>query len=489
MARKDTGQGKGGRKAAGRAKGTGTLERHGRTWRAVWVVNGTTYRKSTGTSVKEQAEKRLAEFVAPYRADIEAAKAAKAARAAKRDGCLGAAQNLADAAKVKRIEKGRLSVTINKAWDKFNASPARGTISESTARTYAGRWERFAEWLKEHRPSVEALADVDDALAEEYMADVKMHFSPKTFNDVRAMLFMVWKVLDEPAGLEGFNPWDTKRIKPLPKATHVRRELTLEELERVVEQLTGEMRTLFAIGIYSGLRLGDAATLEWGNVDLARGFIQCKPKKTQHHGTMVKIPLFPALASIFAETPKKMRRGPILPVLAAEYSQHPQYTSRRIQQVFEDAGITTQSDAAGRCRKAVDVGFHSLRHGFVSLCANHGVPLAVVQAIVGHTNTAMTQHYFHVSDEALKGAVAVLPDVFKPTLALPSHEVGTSDANATVETFEAISGNTMSAIVKTVKTIIRQLEDMTGKNWERHRDRTLELAKDVEKQLLAGGLT
>ena len=94
--------------------------------------------------------------------------------------------------------------------------------------------------------------------------------------------------------------------------------------------------------------------------------------------------------------------------------------------LFEESGIATQSDT-GRVnpktktkRKAVDVGFHSFRHTFVSLCANAGVPLAVVQAIVGHTNAAMTSHYFHVSDDALKSAVAALPDVMNPAAALPA---------------------------------------------------------------------
>ena len=37
-------------------------------------------------------------------------------------------------------------------------------------------------------------------------------------------------------------------------------------------------------------------------------------------------------------------------------------------------------------------------------------PLAVVQAIVGHSNPAMTRNYFHESAEALQSAVAALPD-------------------------------------------------------------------------------
>ena len=85
MARKATKQtAKQGRKAAGRAKGAGTIQKHGRTWRAVWMVDGKIYTKSTGTGDKREAEKKLAEFVAPYHLKGEAGKDAKAAKKAKR---------------------------------------------------------------------------------------------------------------------------------------------------------------------------------------------------------------------------------------------------------------------------------------------------------------------------------------------------------------------------------------------------------------------
>ena len=53
--------------------------------------------------------------------------------------------------------------------------------------------------------------------------------------------------------------------------------------------------------------------------------------------------------------------------------------------------------------------FHSLRHTFVSFSANAGVPLHIVQSIVGRESTAMTRHYYHEKIDALKSAVAAIP--------------------------------------------------------------------------------
>lgn len=424
MTNADKKNGTAGKKPAGRAKGTGSLEKHGKTWRAVWKVDGKVFRRSTGTSIRKAAELKLEEFIAPYRLKYEAAKDASASRNAGGAGLTATASALADAAQLKRAAAGRLFVSLDKAWETFDTSLMRNPVSAAANRRYAARWTVLLDWLKVNRPGFACVADVDEEAAAAFMQTLRGVRSPKTFNDYRFQFAQMWRVLDKPAGLSGFNPW--QEIKTLAKAAHRRRELTAEELARVVAPLEGEMRILFAIGIYTGLRLGDAVNLSWGAVDLVRGFIQWTPHKTAKHGTVVRIPLFPALALILAETPPKMRIGFVLPQLAADYNAHGQRISDKVRRIFEAAGIQTQVDSgrvnlvSGTPRKAIDVGFHSLRHTFVSLCANAGVPLHLVQAIVGHSNVAMTEHYFHVSDDALRGVVAGLPDVFRPPASLPS---------------------------------------------------------------------
>ena len=53
----------------------------------------------------------------------------------------------------------------------------------------------------------------------------------------------------------------------------------------------------------------------------------------------------------------------------------------------------------------------SLRHTFVSFAANAGIPLHIVQAIVGHESTAMTRHYYHENEKALRRAVSSIPTI------------------------------------------------------------------------------
>ena len=52
--------------------------------------------------------------------------------------------------------------------------------------------------------------------------------------------------------------------------------------------------------------------------------------------------------------------------------------------------------------------FHDLRHSFISLMAERGVPLAIVQSMVGHMSARMTRYYTHISSQAARQAVELL---------------------------------------------------------------------------------
>lgn len=433
-----------------RKHGAGTLQLHGKKWRAVWMVDGVMFRRSTGTADRKQAEALLEAWTAPYRMKNDAAADSKEAKKARRAGRGIAAAVVTERGRETRVAVGRDAVPLEAAWAKF--SRRRDTVGDSTARTDEYRWNAFLEWMQRNRPTTRALADVTRETAEDFLEEIKAKHSAKTHNEYRALLSHVWNELDDVAGLDGENPWRrVKAIKGVRKKTHSRRELTVEELAAVYAATKGELRTLFAIGIYTGLRLGDAVRLDWGAVDLVRGFISVVPSKTEEHGTRVKIAVSDVLRGLLEETPPRRRRGPVLPELAAEYGdgEGSMKVVRKVQAVFRAAGIETQSatnrkNNDGTARKAVDVGFHSLRHTYVSLCANAGVPLATVQKIVGHTNVAMTEHYFHVSDDSLREVNAALPDVTgAPALPAPPNP------RAAIETFraacEALTGAGLTA--------------------------------------------
>jgi len=171
---------------------------------------------------------------------------------------------------------------------------------------------------------------------------------------------------------------------------------------------------LLALGIYSGLRLGDCATLRWGEVDLPRGMIRRIPNKTARRNPKpVIVPIHPILRDLLAVTPLSKRTEYVLPEMAALYASSVCAVTDRVQHHLKTCGITLHKPGTGKDgkRAVIEVGFHSLRHTFVSLCRESNAPLAVVESIVGHSNPAMTRHYTHVGELAAGRAVALLPSV------------------------------------------------------------------------------
>jgi len=231
------------------------------------------------------------------------------------------------------------------------------------------------------------------------------------------LLTLVFRVVKHKAKLTG-NPWESPKrggyLQRKRMVANSRCELTIDELRNVCKVATGELRTLLALGIYSGLRLGDCATLRWGEVALPRGMIRRIPNKTARRNPKpVIIPIHPILREMLSETPLKRRGEYVLPKMAALYNRRTDMVTDLIQRHFKACGITLHKPGTGTGgkRAVIEVGFHSLRHTFVSLCRESNAPLAVVESIVGHSNPSMTRHYTHVGELAAGRAVALLPSV------------------------------------------------------------------------------
>jgi integrase len=169
-------------------------------------------------------------------------------------------------------------------------------------------------------------------------------------------------------------------------------------------------------------------------VDLDRGLIRRVPNKTAKSGKPVLIGIPAALLAKLSETPTDRRKGYVLPKYAELYTYRnadgrpskQAMISIEIQAHFKACGIETHRAGTGyktepdpnkpgktievyTGRRAVlDVGFHSLRHTYVSMHAQAGTPQAMIQANVGHSNPAMTAHYTHVNEESARTAAGVL---------------------------------------------------------------------------------
>jgi integrase len=291
---------------------------------------------------------------------------------------------------------------------------------------YESHFDQFAKWIIKTHSEVKSLRDVTKDIAAEYAGHLAQRgLSANRFNKHIRFLSLFFRVLKDHARM-ATNPWEG--INRKRQNANARRELTVDELRRICESATGELRLLLATGIYTGLRLGDAATLRWGEVDILRGIIRRIPHKTASRNPKpVLVPIHPALCAMLAEIPKDDRREYVMPEISKLYHDDPIVLNRNLQAHFKNNGITLHKPGTGveekigedgkikkvesGIRAVLEVGFHSLRHTFVSLCRAANAPLSVVESIVGHSNPSMTRHYTHTSEAAALTAVSALPSV------------------------------------------------------------------------------
>jgi len=350
-------------------------------------------------------------------------------------------------------------LAISLAWSEFLASPNRPDSGKSTLRQYEFQWQAFADWIKENHPDLLTLRDVTKEIAEEYAGSMNHgRFSPSTYNKHLNLLTLVFRVLKHKAKLTG-NPWESpKRGGNLQRKrliTNSRRELTIDELRKICQTASGELQTLLALGIYSGLRLGDCATLRWREVDLRRGMMRRIPNKTARRNPKpVIVPIHPILRDMLGTTPPDQRGEYVLPETAALYIHRTDTVTDMVQKHFKTCGITLHKPGTGTegKRAVIEVGYHSLRHTFVSLCRESDAPLSVVESIVGHSSPAMTRHYTHVGELAAGRAVAALPSVMSE------------------ETPAGSTNGGQNVMLQGLKTI---LNGMGAANWETKRSEAL----------------
>ncbi|WP_342377333.1 site-specific integrase [Myxococcus stipitatus] len=179
--------------------------------------------------------------------------------------------------------------------------------------------------------------------------------------------------------------------------------LTFEEAERLVAESEPEWRALLLVAIKTGLRQGELMGLKWIDLDLQRGKLQVRrsiwkgieglPKGGRER--TVDLPL----STVEALKAHRHLRGAYVfcqedgQLLTAGLMRRP------LERCLQQANIH---------REQGHIGWHDLRHTYGSHLAMRGVPLKVIQELMGHATIEMTMRYAHLSPETRENAVQQL---------------------------------------------------------------------------------
>ncbi len=154
---------------------------------------------------------------------------------------------------------------------------------------------------------------------------------------------------------------------------------------------------LYATAVYTGLRAGELAGLEWADVDLDRRQITVQRSfdGLTKSGRVRYVPILDPLLPILRSWRLRSGVGLVFPNRAdAMHGPSARIFQESFHEVLAMAGFR-KAMRAGKLRPYIR--FHDLRHSFASMWVAKSGDLFRLQKILGHQTITMTQRYAHLA--------------------------------------------------------------------------------------------
>ena len=187
--------------------------------------------------------------------------------------------------------------------------------------------------------------------------------------------------------------WEYIKESPMAKYKMLKvdkkppRALTREEIVRLLSAIDDEHFRLFvAFALYSGCRRNEILSLTWDKIDLENRVIYIEKTKS-HHSRYV--PISSSLMAVLERLKHFSQVGKLFPRWS------PNWVTHKFKHYARKAGLP-------------DIRLHDLRHTFATHLVAEGVPLKVLQELLGHQSLTSTLVYAHAMEETKRVAVEKL---------------------------------------------------------------------------------
>jgi integrase len=331
-------------------------------------------------------------------------------------------------------EKGEMTEAIvRKMLNELLVASGQSPMHHATVRDYLTAWMNSKEaakspgTAKRYRHTVSTFIDHLGRKADQSMGAL-LPRDIEAFRDLQlregkseSTANMAVKTLRIPLNLarrQGLiltNPAEGVELLDAQSAT--RSTFTLAQLNDLLRHADWEWRGMLLFGATCGLRLGDAANLTWKQVELERKAIVYFPQKSGRgkRRKPVEAVILPSLEKWLFRWPGGNDKpdSPLFPSLYTLQTGGTNGLSRRFRKLMGVAAVDKGEDdrkIEGKGRRFFQLGFHSLRHTFISLMANLGVPRELRMKLAGHTSE-VHDRYSHLELETFRRELSGFPDL------------------------------------------------------------------------------
>jgi len=276
--------------------------------------------------------------------------------------------------------------------------------AEATATRYAGSVKHFLDFLAVRADQPLASLEPSDCRKyHEHLLTIKL--APAT----RVVEIKTLRTIFNAARREQLILHNPAESVALPrKIVQVKRKtFTPEEVEIVLREVgeRDEWAAVILFGYYAAMRLGDAKSRQWDDVDFAAHKLIFRVHKT---GEALQIPMHDRLEEHLTAIAGDAI-GPICPTLSQIPVGGRNGLSQKFLSLMRRAGLSSESVATGGQRQLATLSFHSLRKSFNSWLRNEGVSQETRKDLTGHKSDRDNDRYTETKLETLRAAVKRLP--------------------------------------------------------------------------------
>ena len=316
------------------------------------------------------------------------------------------------------------SFTIKSWCNEWLERKARDS-SKATMARYKGHVKAFLSWIdtKAEKP-LETLTTADVDKWKRSLLDTGI-VGKTTLSYLKDIGSIYRSAIRE--GIVAFNPVAACE-KPDTSDSQERKPFTVEEVAKLIKAApSDEWEGLILMGAFTGLRMGDAARVQWSSIDLENKMIKLMPAKTKKKKTTVSIPINPDLLNYLSKVTitDDSPEAYVFTELSRLGIGDRTGLSQGFVAIMESAKVSrgkpsreTSKDEKekekGKGRVTYERGFHSLRHSFASWLRAEGVSEEDRMALMGHNTRDAQANYAHLNEKKSKENMAKLPSLSSP---------------------------------------------------------------------------
>jgi len=251
----------------------------------------------------------------------------------------------------------------------------------------------FLKRFKEYFGNI-YLDEFSSLLVAQYKADRKDKVKDSTINRELGVLKSMFSRAVE---------WDMAETNPVKKVKMFKvddqklRFLSEEEIQRLLENCSGDLHNIVMVALHTGMRRGEILSMKWEDVSLKANTISI-PASNAKNKCNRDVPITASLMGIF----KAIKRHPKSPYVFCHSD------GKR----FLD--IKKSYSHALRKAEITDATFHTLRHTFCSQLALSGVDIYTIKELAGHKRIEMTMRYSHLTSTHKQKALDKLNNKISP---------------------------------------------------------------------------